>query len=124
MTLLNIKKFKKSFHYALTGIDYALNSDQNLVIHFIVACIVIIASIVLGVSSFEMAILGLTILLVITTEMLNTSIEKAIDLVTKEHRTDAKIAKDVASGMVLIVALGSVVIGVLIFLPHILKFFR
>lgn len=122
--MMDFKKLKKSFHYALTGIDYALNSDQNLVVHFIVSFLVIIASIFLELSTFEMAILGVTILLVITTEMLNTSIEKAIDLVTKEHRTDAKIAKDVASGMVLITAAGSVVIGILIFFPHILKLFR
>jgi diacylglycerol kinase (ATP) len=118
------KKFKKSFRYALEGIDYALNSDQNLVIHFIIAFLVIIASVVLGISAFEMAILGVTILLVITTEMLNTSIEKVVDLVTKEHRTEAKIAKDVASGMVFITALGSVVVGILIFFPHIVKFFK
>jgi diacylglycerol kinase (ATP) len=121
---MDFKKFKKSFGFALSGIDYALNSDQNLVMHFIISFLVIIASILLDVSSFEMAILGVTILMVITTEMLNTSIEKAVDLVTKEHRMDAKIAKDVASGMVLITAIGSVIIGVLIFLPHILKFFR
>lgn len=121
---MNFKRLRKSFGFALTGINYALNSDQNLVIHFIVAFLVIIASILLGLTTFEMAILGLTILLVITAELLNTSIEKAIDLVTREHRTDAKIAKDVASGMVLVVAMGSVIIGVLIFLPHILKLFR
>lgn len=121
---MDYKKLKKSFGYALTGIDYALNSDQNLVVHFIVAFLVIILSILLALSTLEMAILGLTILLVITTEMLNTSIEKAIDSVTKEHRTDIKIAKDVASGMVLIAALGAVIIGVLIFLPYFLKFFR
>jgi diacylglycerol kinase len=121
---MNFKRLQKSFGFALTGINYALNSDQNLVIHFIVAFLVIIASILLGLSSFEMAILGLTILLVITAELLNTSIEKAIDLVTKEHRTDARIAKDVASGMVLITAMGAVIIGILIFLPHILKLFK
>lgn len=121
---MDYKKFKKSFKYALTGIDYALNSDQNLVIHFIVAFVIIIASILLGLTSFEMAIIGLTILLVITTEMLNTSIEKVTDLVTKEHRIDAKIAKDVGSGMVLIVALGSIIVGALIFIPHVVKLFR
>ncbi|HVF69266.1 MAG TPA: diacylglycerol kinase family protein [Xanthomonadales bacterium] len=121
---MDFKKFRKSFRFALEGIDYALNSDQNLVVHFIIAFLVIIASILLDVSSFEMAILGVTILMVITTEMLNTSIEKAVDLVTKEHRMDAKIAKDVASGMVLITAFGSIIIGVLIFLPHILKLFQ
>ncbi len=121
---MDFKKFKKSFGFALSGIDYALNSDQNLVVHFIVSFLVIIASIILKITTFEMAILGLTILIVITTEMLNTSIEKVTDLVTKEHRMDAKIAKDVASGMVLITAMGSIIIGILIFLPHILHLFR
>jgi len=121
---MDLKKLRRSFGFALSGINYALNSDQNLVIHFIVAFLVIILSIFLGLSSFEMAILGLAILLVITVELLNTSIEKAIDLVTREHRIEAKIAKDVASGMVLITAAGSVIIGILIFLPHILRLFR
>ena len=69
-----------------------------------------------------MGILGVMILLVITTEMINTTMEKIVDLITKEHRVEAEIAKDVAAGMVLLTAVGSVIVGILIFLPHILKF--
>jgi diacylglycerol kinase (ATP) len=122
--MINGKKLIKSFSYAFEGINYALNNDQNLIIHFIVAFIVIIASIFLQVNAFEMGILGVMILLVITTEMINTTMEKIVDLITKEHRVEAKIAKDVSSGMVLVAAIGSVIVGILVFTPHILRLLK
>lgn len=122
--MFNIKKLVKSFKYAFEGINYSLNNDQNLVIHFVVACFVIIASIIFQVNPFEMGILGVTILVVISAEMVNSAIEKMVDLITKEHREEAKIAKDVSAGMVLLTAIGSVIIGILVFLPHILRLFR
>ena len=64
--MINGRRFYKSFHYALEGVHYALTHDQNLVIHFLVACLVIVASIFLDVNPFEMGILGVTILLVIS----------------------------------------------------------
>jgi diacylglycerol kinase len=122
--MIDIKKFFKSIRFALEGINYALNNDQNLVIHFIAALVVIIASIIFDISPFEMGILGLTILLVIASEMINSAIEKMVDLITKEHRMEAKIAKDVSSGMVLLIAIGSVIIGILVFTPYILRLFH
>ncbi len=121
---MDIKKFNKSFHYAISGIDYALKNDQNLVIHFIVSFIVIIASILFQVTAFEMGILGISMVMVVIAEMLNTAIEKMVDLITREHRNDAKIAKDVSSGMVLLTVTGAVIIGMLVFLPHVLNIFR
>lgn len=64
------------------------------------------------------------ILLVISAEMINTSIEEMVNLIANDHRKEAKIAKDVAAGMVLVTALGSIIVGVLIFTPYILKLFR
>src|SRR5256885_13291948 len=116
------KKLIKSFKYALEGINYALNHDQNLIIHFIVATFVIILSFIFDISPFEQGILGLTILFVIATEMINSAIEKMVDLITKEHRQEAKIAKDISAGMVLLTALGAMVVGILIFLPHVLQY--
>ena len=114
----------KSFSYAWEGIWYALKNNQNLQIAFVGAFFVIIASIFFRVNPFEMGILGVTILVVISTEMINSAIEKMIDLITKEHRAEAKIAKDISAGMVLLTAIGAAIIGILIFVPHILKFFR
>lgn len=85
---------------------------------------VIVASIVFKVNAFEMGILGVMILLVIVAEMINTAIEEMVNFVTVEHKREAKIAKDVAAGMVLITAIGSIIVGILVFAPHILKLFR
>ena len=116
---MDIKKLKKSFIYALSGIHYAFHSDQNLVIHFIISFLVIISSILLRISAFEMGILGITMLVVIVSEMVNTSIEKMVDLITNEHRVEARIAKDVSAGMVLVAVVGAIIIGILVFLPHV-----
>jgi diacylglycerol kinase (ATP) len=121
--MFDLKKLGRSFKYALEGINYSLNSDQNLTIHFIVALLVIILSLILQVTPFEMAILGVTILLVISAEMINTAIEKMVDLITNDHKVEAKIAKDVASGMVLLTAIGAVIIGIIIFVPHLIIIF-
>ncbi|OGH18072.1 MAG: hypothetical protein A3F31_04000 [Candidatus Levybacteria bacterium RIFCSPHIGHO2_12_FULL_38_12] len=113
-----------SFKHAFEGILFSLRYNQNLRIHFIVAFFVIIASVFFKVTPFEMGILGVTILLVVCCEMINTAIEEMTDLITKEHRQEAKIAKDVSAGMVLLTSIGAVIVGVLIFMPHVLQLFR
>jgi diacylglycerol kinase (ATP) len=116
--------FFKSFKYAFRGIYYAFKFNRNIRIHFIAAILVIIASILLKVNAFEMGILGVMILLVICTEMINTAIEEVVNLLTNEHRVEAKIAKDVSAGMVLLTAIGSIIVGVLVFTPYVLKLFK
>lgn len=115
------KSIIKSFIYAFEGIFYALRDNRNIRAHFIVAILVISVGIFFGVNRFEMGIIGIMILLVIMAEMINTSIEEMVDLIVSEHRQQAKIAKDVAAGMVLIAVVGSVIAGIFIFVPHILK---
>jgi diacylglycerol kinase len=56
--------------------------------------------------------------------MINTAIEEVVNLLTNEHRLEAKVAKDVSAGMVLLTAIGSIIVGVLVFAPHILKLFK
>lgn len=122
--MIEPRRLIKSFRFAFAGLEHAYRYDQNLRIHFFIAILVIIASIFFRVNTFEMGILGVMILLVMVTEMINTAIERMVDLITKEHREDAKIAKDVAAGMVFLTAAGSLIVGVLIFTPHILKLLK
>ncbi|MCL5019126.1 MAG: diacylglycerol kinase family protein [Patescibacteria group bacterium] len=120
----NNKSIIISFKVAFEGIYYALKYNRNIRIHFIAAFLVIIASIYFKVNAFEMGILGIMILLVICTEMINTAIEEMVNLLVNEHRQEAKIAKDVSAGMVLLTVMGSVIVGVLVFTPHILKLLK
>lgn len=122
--MINNTSLITSFKVAFKGIYYALKYNRNIRIHFITAFLVIAASIYFKVNTFEMGILGIMILLVICTEMINTSIEEVVNLLVNEHRLEAKIAKDVAAGMVLLTVIGSVIVGILIFTPYILKLLK
>lgn len=113
----------KSFGYAFEGLWHALKFNRNLRIDVVAALIVAILSMLLSVSVLERVVLGLVTLIVISSEMMNSAIEEMVNLITNEHKKEAKIAKDVAAGMVLIAAVGSVVVGFFIFTPYILKLF-
>ena len=110
----------KSFTYAFDGLKYAFKYEQNILVHTLVTILVIIAGIVLKISVTEWLALTLIIGLVIATEIINTSIEATIDLITKEVHPLAKIAKDTAAAAVLVFGLTAIVIGCIIFLPKIL----
>src|SRR3712207_9173565 len=83
-------------------------------IHVIIAMLVLVASLLVDVRKLELAVLVLVIVVVLITEMLNTTLEFAVDLVTKEYHPLAKLAKDVAAGAVLVSSVGAVLVGYLI----------
>ena len=104
----------RSFEHAYRGIVYAARTQRNMRIHAIVAVLVLVASLLVGVSALELAALLLTIMLVMITEMINTALEFTVDLVTEEYHPLAKLAKDVSAGAVLIASVGAVLVGYLI----------
>lgn len=104
----------RSFEHAYRGIVYAVRTQRNMRTHAVVAVLVLVASLLVGVSPLELAALLLTIMLVFVTEMLNTALEFAVDLVTEEYHPLAKLAKDVSAGAVLVSSVGAVLIGYLI----------
>lgn len=119
--MINFRKLALSFKYALAGIRHALYHNQNLQIHFLAAIVVIFAAWFYHVTQLEQAILVVTILVAVSAEMINTALEEMTNLITTEHRREAKAAKDVAAGMVFITAIGSIVIAAIIFLPYIFR---
>jgi diacylglycerol kinase len=110
----------RSFKHAFAGIGYSLKTQANLRIHFVAAIAVIIAGLLLQISTVEWAILVVTIMIVMSAELFNTAIEAVVDRVGSEPHPLSKIAKDTAAGAVLIAAIGSVMVGLLIFGPKLL----
>ncbi|WP_126344103.1 diacylglycerol kinase [Kurthia zopfii] len=113
---MNVTKFIRSFKYALEGILSAMK-EQNFKFHLLAVVIVIIASVWTGISMVEWLVVISIMTLVLSLEMMNSAIEKVVDLVTTEIHPLAKLAKDLAAGAVLIAAIASVIIGCIIFLP-------
>ena len=118
-----MKKLIKSFKYAFEGIFTGIKEEQNIKIHIAIMILVIVFGIILKISKIEWIICIALFGLVISMEMINTSIENTVDLITKEKNEQAKIAKDVAAGAVLVSAIASAIIGLMIFLPRILAIF-
>lgn len=104
-----------SFNYAFEGIIHVLRTQRNLRIHFLIAIVVIGAAIALGVNRIEMILLLLAIAFVLVAEMLNSAIEGAIDVSTTSFDPNAKLAKDVAAGAVLIASVTAIAVGYLVF---------
>ena len=112
---MKVRKLIDSFNYAIDGIIYALRTQRNMRIHFIVALIILSACFVYDISKIELIILAITITMVIAAELVNTAIESAIDLSTNYYHPLAKVAKNTAAGAVLITAINAVLVGYIIF---------
>ncbi len=110
----------KSFRYALKGIWHILKVERNARVHLVVAAVVLAAAFYLDVSPGEMAAICFAIILVFLAEVVNTAIEKTLDLIEPEHNGKVAIVKDMAAGAVLITSVGAVIIGVVVFRPYIL----
>ncbi len=116
-----IESFFKSFLYAGRGIRWVLSSQRNMRIHLAVAFIVFSAVAWFKINSSELAMVIFAVALVMVAEMINSAMERIIDIVSPDDRPLAGLAKDVAAGAVLLAAFFSVVIGLLVFLPHVKK---
>ena len=111
----------RSFHYAFAGLFYVARSQRNFRIHMAAALLAALLALALGFAPLEWAVLATIITLVMTLEMVNTVVEAAVDLASPVYHPLAKIAKDVAAGAVLLTAIGAVVVGLFLFVPHLLR---
>lgn len=110
----------KSFYYAFQGIWEVLINERNFKIQVSIGILAVILGFVLKISFSDWAILTFTITLVLVFELANTVVEELVDMVSPEIRDRAKVAKDVSASAVLLASIGSIAIGLLIFLPKIL----
>ncbi len=116
------KRLTNSFKYAFEGIVQAYIGEQNLKIHSVIACLVIIFGFILKISYTEWLICLVLIGLVLMAEFFNTSIEYLVDLVSPDIHPLAKATKDTASAGVLMMAIISAIIGLTIFVPKLIDF--
>ncbi|ANU11233.1 diacylglycerol kinase [Planococcus antarcticus DSM 14505] len=114
---MKARRFFRSFQFAAQGIGTALKREQNIRFHFLAAIVVVFTGILTGLSYMEWLVVILLIGGMIALEMINSAIERVVDLATVELHPLAKQSKDMAAGAVLVFASASAIIGLLIFLP-------
>lgn len=114
-----IKQEFKRFADAFRGLYLLFTNEPHGRFHFIAMIIVIIAGFYFHISANEWFALLISIGLVISSEGLNTSIEKMGDFVHKEKHHEMRNIKDIAAGAVLISALVAIAVACVVFIPKI-----
>jgi len=107
----------QSANLAIEGIIFSVKTQRHMRYHLYAALAALILSLVLNISRTEFILLCMAIVLVLVTEMLNTAIETTVDMISEAFHPKAKIAKDIAAGVVLIASIGALMLGYLILYP-------
>ena len=118
-----IKSLGNSFKYAFQGIWSSFKSERNMKIHVFMMILVILCGLLLNINLGEWITCLILFALVIGAELFNTAIEAVVDMISLEKSPQAKLAKDISAGAVLVFAMASALIGLLIFVPKILELF-
>jgi diacylglycerol kinase (ATP) len=113
----------QSMRYAFRGVRLMLRSQHNAWLHAVASCCVLMVGGWYLISAAEWCWIALAIMSVWTAEALNTSLELLADVASPEFHPLVEKAKDVAAGAVLLAAMGSVIIGLLVLGPHMLRSF-
>lgn len=98
--------------------------EQNLLVHIIATIIVTILGIITNLSLEQWILIYSMVAFVITSELINSSIELVVDLYTKKFHPLAMVAKDVAAAAVLVSAVTALIVGLYVFIPKLLLIFN
>jgi diacylglycerol kinase (ATP) len=108
-------RFFRSFHHAFEGIIYATRTQRNMRVHFLIAAVVLLGTLLLRLDRIYVIATIAFIAIVLGFELMNTAVEAIVDLLTVAHHPLAKTAKDAAAGAVLVAAIGAALASYLIF---------
>jgi len=117
-----MKTFLRSVIFAFHGVKQFFSRERNGKIQTVFGITAIVLGFTVSLSSFQWLLVLFCIGLVISLEMINSAIEKYCDLFTTDFHPRIKVIKDVAAGAVLVASLMSLVIGLIIFIPALVKF--
>ncbi|MDO4870478.1 MAG: diacylglycerol kinase family protein [Candidatus Saccharibacteria bacterium] len=117
--VLSPARLRKSFGYAINGLQILTSEEQNYIVHLIATAIVIILGFYYRISGLEWTMVILSIQIVLALETINTAIENTVDFVSQERSEIIKRIKDLSAASVLMAAMAALIIGLIIFLPKI-----
>jgi diacylglycerol kinase (ATP) len=108
----------KNLIYAARGIAYAWRNERNFRLEVCLGAVALGLAVLLGA---EVVPVLLCCALVLSLELMNTALEAIVDLVSPTFHPLARIAKDVAAGAVLVSSAVSLIVGVSVFYPVVLR---
>lgn len=118
--MLSIKRLFKSFHYAFRGIVIAWKQEQSFRIQVWVALGVLFFIFWFELPLWQTLALLLIMIFVLTLEIINSILERFVDVFKPRLHPMVEEIKDLMAGAVLIASLGALIVGLLIFIPYFL----
>ncbi|MGQ9621632.1 MAG: diacylglycerol kinase family protein [Bacteroidales bacterium] len=117
-----IKGRIKSFRNAFNGISMIIKFEKNFRLQLIIFAVVITAGVIFKISTGGWIAVVIVSGLVLVSECINTAVEYMGDSVSEHYDINIKNAKDIAAAGVLISAIISVITGLIVFVPEILRY--
>lgn len=111
----SLKHWTRKFRNAFRGMRAGIWGQSSFYVHGVMGLLVLLLAIVLGVSPLEWCVLVLCIALVISAELFNSAFESLAKAVTRDFDDHVRDALDIASAAVLVIAIGSSIVGLTIF---------
>lgn len=118
---MNSNGIVRKFAWAIEGLAAVIREEHNMRVHLLAAGIALGLGWFLQLQRGEWGLLIIAIVLVLVAEVINTAIERVVDLITPQYHPLAEKAKNMAAGAVLLTAIAAVLLGVVIFVPHIFR---
>ena len=120
--MLNLQLMNR-FKFAFNGLKVFLLEESNAKTHLALCLFTIAAGAYFEVSKIEWLSIFICSAIVFTAEALNSAIERLCDKIEPNKDDKIKIIKDIAAGAVLLSSIFSAIVGVIIFIPHIISLF-
>ncbi|MEF3691775.1 MAG: diacylglycerol kinase family protein [Candidatus Moraniibacteriota bacterium] len=117
----NKNNFKKSFHCALRGLRYVIKNERNFRVELLIAIFVVFLAIVFNIKIWEFVVLIFLITWVLVTELINTVVERVVDILEPRVHPYARLIKDIMASVVLLSAGMSILVGGIIFSSYLIK---
>ncbi|MCX6796412.1 MAG: diacylglycerol kinase family protein [Candidatus Falkowbacteria bacterium] len=119
--MIKIKRLLKSFIYAGKGLQRTFVEEQNFKIQILLAVVAIALGFLFKISNLEWCVLIFTISLVLLMELANSAVERVTDILKPRIHDYVKEIKDIMAATVFLASLVAIIIGLIIFLPYIIK---
>lgn len=118
---ISLKGITRSFLNAFNGFRVLLKHEYNLYIQIGFAIVAVLLGFIFSITPVEWMIQSTAIGLVIFSELMNTAVEKIMDLVRPEYDTKVKDIKDMAAASVLFTVAIAITVGCIIYIPILIE---
>lgn len=118
---MNQSRLTNSLADAWQGLIEIFLQEQNFRIQLFFGLLVLLASMFLKISTSSILLLVCLVILVLVLEVLNSVVERILDVLKPRLHSQVKMIKDMMAGAVLLASIGCVIVGLTIFLPPIIE---